>query len=84
MSASILWLSWTPWFSPWGKHHSGKHCKVDTYKTTLSKTLELLNKTGWNVIKIRPRYFRWATFITNWKLTREWLSWNIEIIAIRK
>jgi hypothetical protein len=73
-----LWLCWGPWFSPWGRHPGYGHA---THKTTVAGVLRSLRRTGWHVRTIRPRYWPWLGFLARWPITREWATWNVEIVA---
>ena len=88
-----LWLTWTPWWSPFGGHdfapwhYFGKtagrqhQLGVNLYRTTVSETLRQLKAAGWTVDRIRPRYWPCFGFLAHWKLTREWATWNVEILC---
>lgn len=88
-----LWLAWTPWYSPFGGHEfspwhyfgksSGKTHQLgrNLYKTTVTETLHLLQQAGWRVDSIRPRYWPMLKFLSRWKWTREWATWNVEVLC---
>lgn len=88
-----LWLTWTPWWSPFGCHahfpwhwfkmnNCGEHkLGVNLYKTTVAQTLKQLADAGWRVITVRPRYWPWLSFLARWRWTREWATWNVEVVC---
>ena len=92
-----LWLSWTPWWSPYGGHaaapfhylglkgrKAGSNFGKTLFKTTVKDTLNLLDQARWEVKYIRPRYWPRLAFLAKWRLTREWATWNVEIYAQKK
>lgn len=88
-----LYLSWTPWWSPFGGHEfaplhyfgrtKGSIHQIGTnlFKTTVAETIEQLEQVGWKIISIRPRYWPMLKFLSCWRWTREWATWNVEIIC---
>ena len=88
-----LWLSWTPWWGLFGGHGfaplhyfgvtkgNGSELGVNLYKTTVAETLRQLNDAGWKVDHIRPRYWPCLGFLARWRWTREWATWNVEIVC---
>lgn len=91
-----LWLTWTPWFSPFGGHefsplhYFGKtkgsihEVEFNLYKTTVAQTLKQLDEAGWSVDLIRPRYWPRLAFLAKWRATREWATWNVEVLCSHK
>lgn len=86
--ASQLWLSWTPWWSPFGGHdvapwhYLGRKTQLDgLYKTTVRDVVSMLGETGWDVKDIRPRYWPRLPWLARWPITREWATWNVQIHA---
>jgi SAM-dependent methyltransferase len=81
-----LWLSWTPWRSPYGGHEfspfhffgktSGSihTLGINLFKTSTKDTLVLLEQSNWNIMKVRSRYFPWTT-------GNDFLDWNVEVHA---
>lgn len=88
-----LYLSWTPWWSPFGGHefaplhYFGKtkgsihQLGTNLFKTTVKETVEQLEQVGWKIISVRPRYWPALKFLSRWHWTREWATWNVEIIC---
>ena len=87
--ASKLWLSWTPWYSPFGGHtlfpfhYFGKDILLgnDLFKTFVSETLNQMTRAHWTIDTIRPRYWPRLASLAKWKYTREWATWNVEVIC---
>jgi len=92
--SSQLWLSWTPWYSPFGGHefsplhYFGKkqgsihRVNHNLFKTTVDGVIKQLEQSGWSIVYIRPRYWPSLKFLTNWSLTKEWAAWNIEVLCV--
>ena len=88
-----LWLSWTPWWSPFGGHdfsplhylgwRKGRHHELgrNLFRITVSEALSMLEEAGWVVNDIRPRYYPWLPFLARWRWTREWATWNVQVHA---
>jgi SAM-dependent methyltransferase len=83
-----LWLSWTPWSSPYGGHEfsplhyfgktSGKIHEVgrNLFVTTVDQTIRMVENSGWSIDRQYPRYYPWFGLLTKSKLLREYLTWN--------
>lgn len=88
-----LWLSWTPWNSPFGGHDfspwhyfgktEGKYHQLgkNLFLTRVDWTLDMMTRVGWKVESIVPRYWPQLGFLARWKWTREWATWNVLIRA---
>jgi SAM-dependent methyltransferase len=88
-----LYLTWTPWHSPFGGHEfsplhyfgrtkgSIHQLGTNLFKTTVKETLLQLEQAGWKIISVRPRYWPALKFLSRWHWTREWATWNVEIIC---
>lgn len=81
-----LWMSFTPWMSPFGGHefapwHFFGRTKgpihelgINLHRTSLHSAMVDLADSGWIVTGIRSRYFPWT-------IRNEFFMWNIEITA---
>lgn len=84
--ADGLWMSFTPWLSPFGGHEFAPwhlfgrtngpihELGVNLFKTSRLSALIDLDDAGWFVVGIRSRYVPWA-------IRNDFLLWNIEIIS---
>ena len=93
--ANHLWLSWTPWWSPFGGHDfspwhylgyrggskSSYTFNRNLFKTTVHETLQHLHDAGWHLHDCVPRYWPLLRPLASCRLTREWLTWNVLIVA---
>lgn len=91
--APRLYLSWTPWLSPFGGHdvapwHWFGKLPVDNplgkhlFRTYVGGVLQELEYLGMKYTA-RPRYWPWLKHLAEWPITQEWATWNVEVIAKR-